>query len=305
MRRRRPRAFWGPDPGVRGPARSLALALAAALILPSATAAQVAPAATILMEGDATPGGLLILRAPRGTTRLLQDGAEVPSAPDGRYLVGLPRDAKGRLLLEAMAGPRRLALRQVEIDERRYRVQRLPALGTTDKPDPQVVKRRAAERARLNAAKAAAANAPADASGWSQQFVRPAGGRITGVYGSSRVFGGLEQPPHTGLDIANAEGTPVRAAADGLVRLATGPFLLQGNMVLLDHGAGLVTTYMHLSEIAVRPGQRVRQGEMLGRIGTTGRSTGPHLHWGMSLLRAEAGSHVEIALDPRLRLQGR
>jgi murein DD-endopeptidase MepM/ murein hydrolase activator NlpD len=166
------------------------------------------------------------------------------------------------------------------------------------------VKRRAAEQAELNAAKAAAARAPAEAFGWTQPFLRPASGRITGVYGSMRVYGGLERPPHTGLDIANATGTPVRAPAEGVVRLATGPFLLEGNMVLLDHGAGLVTSYMHLSEIAVRAGQKVKQGAVMGRIGTTGRSTGPHLHWGMSLVRPDGQSLSEIRLDPRLRLPG-
>jgi murein DD-endopeptidase MepM/ murein hydrolase activator NlpD len=282
-------------------ARLIALAGAVALLLPAAAAGQ---AAAIMIKGDTTPGGLLILKAPKGTTRLLADGAEVPAAPDGRYLVGLGRDAKGPLKLEAMAGRRRIAIELVELEPRSYRVQRLPALGTTDTPDPAWVKRRDAEKAQLDAAKAAAARGPADAFGWAQPFVRPAPGRITGVYGSMRVYGGLERPPHTGLDIANRTGTPVRAPAEGLVRLAAGPFLLEGNMVLLDHGAGLVTSYMHLSEIAVRPGQRVKQGVVLGRIGTTGRSTGPHLHWGMSLVRPDGQSHGEVRLDPRLRLTG-
>jgi murein DD-endopeptidase MepM/ murein hydrolase activator NlpD len=282
-------------------------AAVAALLLVSASAAQpqAQSAPEIRLSGDSTPGGLLILQAPRGTTRLLANGLEVPQAPDGRYLVGLGRDEAGPLKLEAIAAARRLAIRTVELEPRTWRVQRLPALGTTDTPEPAWVKRRAAEQAELGAAKGAAARAPAQAFGWSQPFIRPASGRITGVYGSQRVYGGLERQPHTGLDIANAIGTPVRAPADGIVRLATGPFLLEGNMVLLDHGAGLVTSYMHLSEILVRPGQALKQGQPIGRIGTTGRSTGPHLHWGMSLVRPQGQGHSEVRLDPRLRLGGR
>lgn len=272
-----------------------------AALLPAAATGQ-APA--IRIRGDATPGGLLILQVPEGTTRLLADGAEVPAAPDGRYLVGLARDATGTLKLEALAGSRQLAVADVELEPRTYSLQRLPALGTTDSPDPAWVKRRAAEQAELDAAKALAARSPAEAFGWSQRFLRPAPGRITGVYGAMRLYGGLEQPPHSGLDIANRAGTPVRAPADGIVRLASGPFLLEGNMVLLDHGAGLVTSYMHLSEVAVRPGQRLKQGAMLGLIGTTGRSTGPHLHWGMSLVRPDGESVDEVPLDPRLSLPG-
>lgn len=266
------------------------------------SAAQPAPAPEIRVSGNRTPGGLLILQAPRGTTRLVADGAEVPAAPDGRYLVGLPRDATGPLRLDAMAGARRLATLSVPIAAREYRIQRLPALGTTDTPDPAWVKRRAAEQALLGGAKSAAAGSQAEAFGWSQTFIRPAGGRITGVYGSQRIFGGLERPPHWGLDIANATGTAVRAPADGIVRLSAGPFLLEGNMVLLDHGAGLVSTYMHLSERMVREGDKLKQGQLIGRIGTTGRSTGPHLHWGLSLLRPDGQSVQEIRLDPRLRL---
>jgi murein DD-endopeptidase MepM/ murein hydrolase activator NlpD len=279
------------------------LALSLLLLLAAGSvAAQPAPPAEIRVSGDRTPGGLLILQAPRGTTRLVAAGTEVPPAPDGRYVVGLPRDATGPLRLDAMAGARRLATLSVPISAREYRIQRLPALGTTDTPDAAWVERRAAEQALLGAAKFAAASAPAMAFGWSQPFIRPAGGRITGVYGSQRIFGGLERPPHWGLDIANAPGTPVRAPADGIVRLSAGPFLLEGNMVLLDHGAGLVSTYMHLSERLVKDGAKVRQGQLIGRIGTTGRSTGPHLHWGLSLLRPDGKSVQEIRLDPRLRL---
>jgi murein DD-endopeptidase MepM/ murein hydrolase activator NlpD len=194
----------------------------------------------------------------------------------------------------------------VALAPRRFGIQRLPALGVTDTPAPDWVKRRATEVDKTVAAKRAAALNGHEASGWKEPFLRPAPGRVTGVYGSQRIFGDLARPPHWGLDIAAPTGTPVRAAASGIVRLADGPFLIEGNLVLLDHGAGLVSVNIHLSGIRVKAGDRVKQGDIIGAIGTTGRSTGPHLHWGVSLLRppglSAAERPPEIRLDPALLL---
>lgn len=254
------------------------------------------------VEGPVTPGGLLFVTAPPGTTALAVNEKRRLPAPDGRFLVGLPRDSEERLTLEAIGAagpPARLVL---PVQPRQWRAQRLPELGTTDTPTPEWQARREQEVARMRAAKLAAAHDQTAAAGYAQRFLRPAEGRVTGVYGSQRIFGKLPRPPHWGLDIANATGTPVIAPADAVVRRSAGPYLLEGNVVVLDHGGGLVSTYMHLSERAVATGARVARGDRIGRIGTTGRSTGPHLHWGLSLVAPDGADLAEIRLDPALLL---
>ena len=261
-------------------------------------------AAGLQISGRATPGGLLVITVPPGDGGLKVNGAAIPAAEPGRYLFGISRDAQGAIVLETFAG----RSQTLPLEPRSYRIQRLPALGVTDSPAPEWVARRETEVAQMLAGKWAAASALGDsareATGWKEGFSRPASGRETGVYGSQRVYGGLPRSPHWGLDIAAPIGTPVIAPASGIVRVATGPFLLEGNVVMLDHGGGLVTTYLHLSSMAVKPGDRMKRGQKLGAIGTTGRSTGPHLHWGMSLVRPATGGMLdEVRLDPRLMLQ--
>ena len=118
--------------------------------------------------------------------------------------------------------------------------------------------------------------------GWRQSFIWPATGRISGRFGSQRVYRGEPGSYHSGIDIAGGTGTPYVAPADGVVVLAAeSPFTLEGNLLLIDHGMGLSSAFLHSSQLLVRDGEQVRHGQEIGRIGMTGRATGPHLHWGL------------------------
>lgn len=122
----------------------------------------------------------------------------------------------------------------------------------------------------------------------------PARGRRSSAFGLRRFFNGEPRRPHSGLDIAAPIGTAVRAAAGGMV-LDTGDYYFNGNSVFIDHGFGLITMYFHLQRVDVKPGQSVGRGDVIGTVGVSGRSTGPHLHWGVSL--------NETAVDPLLFLR--
>jgi len=128
--------------------------------------------------------------------------------------------------------------------------------------------------------------------GFTEQMAWPVIGPISGIFGSQRILNGEPRRPHRGVDVAAPAGRPVAAMADGVVSLAVPAMYFTGDTVMIDHGHGLHSIYAHLSAIEVAVGQSVRRGDTLGKVGATGRATGPHLHWGVFWF--------ERALDPAL-----
>jgi murein DD-endopeptidase MepM/ murein hydrolase activator NlpD len=128
-----------------------------------------------------------------------------------------------------------------------------------------------------------------------QPFIWPADGRVSGVYGSRRILNGKPKRPHYGMDIANKTGTEVVSPASGIVRMAETGMYYTGGTIIIDHGYGLTTTFMHLSQVNVEVGSRIEQGEKIGEIGMTGRATGPHLDWRLNLGKTRLDPQLIIA----------
>lgn len=230
------------------------------------------------LEGALVQGGLIRGRAPAGTVRLSMGETDVPLAPDGRFLLGFDRDHAGSATLEARLSNGGLARQTIAVAPRSWRIEHIDIAQRPNVADEEFRRRREGELARIVEARSRRTGA----QGWQQSFVWPARGRISGVFGSQRIYRGVPASFHSGVDVAAGAGAPVVAPADGVVVLAGPPiFSLEGNLVIVDHGMGLGSAFLHLSRTSVAVGQSVRQGQMIGTVGATGRATGPHLHWSL------------------------
>lgn len=236
------------------------------------------PPATFAVSGQLTQGGWIKGKAPSGTVSLTLDGREIPVAPDGSFFAAFDRDSTTAATLVARLGDGRQVPHALTISPRAWKIEHVavgPRPGSL--PSEEYRRRRAAELARINAARAKDTHS----AGWRQSFIWPVKGRISGQFGSQRIYRGTPGSYHSGTDIATGQsGTLFVAPADGVVILAASdPFTLEGRLLMLDHGMGLNSAFLHCSDVLVREGDVVRQGQPIGRIGATGRATGPHLHW--------------------------
>ena len=244
----------------------------------AAPLASPAPAAVVFsLSGELTQGGWVRGIAPAGTTKLTLDGAPLPLAADRTFFAAFDRDAgRGAMLVAELANGQRVE-KPLAIAPRSWNIEHINAARRPDGPTEAFLAKRKPELARIETARAM--NAASE--GWRQRFIWPVKGRISGRFGSQRIYRGEPGAYHSGLDISTGtSGTPFAAPADGVVVLAAQtPFTLEGYLLIIDHGAGLNSAFLHCSAISVREGERVKQGQMIGRIGATGRATGPHLHW--------------------------
>jgi Peptidase family M23 len=223
-------------------------------------------------------GGLALGLVPIGTKRLVIDGRDVPFAPDRRFLVGFGRDFGATSLITAFLANGDSVTDKVQVIPTQWRIENLKTVARYPQPSAEFQSRRPDELAQINAAR----RIRPSSEGWRMRFVWPVRGRISGVFGSQRIYAGEPGAPHNGTDIAGPTGASVYAPADGVVTLsAASPFTLEGNLLIIDHGMGLDSAFLHLSRIEVKKGDRVVQGQRIGAIGATGRASGPHLHWGM------------------------
>ncbi len=209
------------------------------------------------------------------------DGIKLLS-DNGYFVFGFDRDSPLIHYLTVKLKNGKSIVKKIELAKRRYKIQRINRMKKKFvTPPPKELARIKREGKILKRARSKiGVNASAY---YLSGFIRPVkSGRITSVFGSQRILNGVPKNPHNGLDIAAPTGTPVYATADGIVRLTGKNFFYNGNFVLLDHGQGLSSIYLHLSKIDVKGGKYVHKGEKIGEIGTTGRSTGPHLHWGVN-----------------------
>jgi murein DD-endopeptidase MepM/ murein hydrolase activator NlpD len=245
-------------------------------------------------------GSLVRARITRGARVELLDAegkaTEVRVGNDGGYVLGVGRDEAGPLRLrisfpDDMVVHAGVVTREVPVNKREWQLEKIEGVPeSTVNPPPDIAARIAREQAMV----AAARTRDDDRDDYETAFAWPVQGRVSGVYGSQRIYNGTPKSPHSGLDVAAAKGTPVHAPAAGIVTLAEPDLYLTGGTVLIDHGHGVSSNFLHFSEIDVKVGQRVEKGDVIGLVGATGRATGPHMHWGMNWFG--------VRVDPQLLL---
>jgi len=254
------------------------------------TLCYLATATALELNGEPIQGGLIFGKTHPGD-RIYLDESEVMVAGDGRFVIGFGRDETGTRQLRVQEPGGGTETITLAITEREYDIERVEGLPPkTVKPDPE-----AAERIRQEAEMVASARARrGENPDYRVGFAWPASGRISGVYGSQRVLNGEPGRPHYGLDIAAPSGSPVFAPADGIITMTHPDMYFSGGTIILDHGQGLSSTFLHLSKILVEAGTPVKKGDLIAEIGATGRASGPHLDWRMNWL--------DQRVDPQLLL---
>ena len=225
---------------------------------------------------------------------MLLGNAPVMVGKDGLFVIGFGRDQAPHAQLTIIHSDGTAEQQILTIGQRQFDIQRIDGMEQSKvTPNPADLARIKSDQDQINKVR----TNPREAQDFLVPFIWPAKGPISGVYGSQRILNGEPRAPHYGLDIAAPEGSPIVAPAPGIVRLVAPDFFLTGGTVILDHGFGVQSVFIHMSSVAVKDGQTLKQGDPIGRVGKTGRATGPHLHWGMNW--------GTVRLDPALWLPPR
>jgi murein DD-endopeptidase MepM/ murein hydrolase activator NlpD len=230
------------------------------------------------LDGNLIQGGLVIGKVDP-TTSVSFQGKALRVSPAGIFVMGFDRDAPLENVLRLCYANGKVEHRNISLARRNYNIERINGLAPNlVEPKPQDLERINGEIAMVKRAR----QRDDPRTDFTQGFIWPVKGKITGVYGSQRILNDKPRSPHYGVDISAPIGTPVKAPADGVVSLLHPDMFFSGNTLIIDHGHGLSSSFLHLNKILVREGQGVKQGEVIAQVGATGRVTGAHLDWRMN-----------------------
>lgn len=256
-----------------------------------------AEAGALTLNGKFTQGGLVIGCTEPGT-RVVYEGKRIRVSPEGAFVIGFNRDAKPTATLEITYRDGRSRREVLRVSKRKYRIEAIDGLPPAKVTPPKEVIERI-KRETMMVVRARKPDTPEThfLNGWRW----PAVGRVSGVYGSQRILNGVPKRPHYGLDIAGPTGTPVIAPNSGIVRMVHKDMYFSGGTIIIDHGHGVSSSFLHMETISVKKDQRVAQGERIGTIGATGRATGPHLDWRINLFKRRLDPELLIGPMPKAR----
>jgi murein DD-endopeptidase MepM/ murein hydrolase activator NlpD len=264
--------------------------LLAGVALSGPAAAQAADT-RVVFPASASQGALVIGKVPPGS-RVEYGGRQLRVSDYGSVVFGIGRDEQGPLTVQVTRPDGTRTPTSITATPRDWPTEQVNGVPPkTVNPPPDIAARIQREQAQVTAARARDDARP----DFAQPFIWPVRGRISGRFGNARVYNGQPGAGHSGMDIAVPTGTPVKAPAAGVVTFAAPDLYLTGGTLLLDHGFGVSSNFLHLSRIDVKLGDRVQQGQVIGAVGATGRATGPHLHWGMNWF--------DVRIDPLLVLE--
>ncbi|OQA00123.1 MAG: Murein DD-endopeptidase MepM [Bacteroidetes bacterium ADurb.Bin408] len=248
------------------------------------------------LKGEIIQGGLIwgvasnVSEIYLGNTKIKTDSA-------GHFIFGFDRDDTDKQSLKIIYKDNQIDFKVLTPVKRSYNIQRINELEQKYVSPPKELLEKIEKETKI-IAEARLLIDNTDTAYYLSGFMRPVeGGRISGVFGGQRILNGEAKSPHNGIDIALPAGTPVYAMADGVVRLKGDDFHYNGNFILLDHGLGLSSVYVHLLKTFVSTGEKVTKGQKIGEVGSTGRSTGPHLHWGVQWYKKRIDPQAVLDLE--------
>ena len=237
--------------------------------------------AKTFIKGEVIAGGIIIVNVFPGA-KVKLNGELVMISDNGLFLVGFERIPKPIQILEIYEGNSLVEKITLNVKMRLYKIQKISGIQKEKVDPPQsVIDRIYTERKKVKESRKKANLITS--TYYNNGFILPALGPISGVYGSQRILNGKPRSPHYGIDIALPKGHEVVSPMDGIVLFTNNDLYYSGGTIIIGHGQGLTTSYLHLSKILVTVNDKVRRGELIGRVGATGRVTGPHLHWGAEL----------------------